>query len=500
MFSYKSQILIKNQFKKVKIKFFLYNIFYYLYYIEFGLSFFLFAPKTILEIIKNIHQLTLEIIELKNEEEYQTDANIYFNTYKKLFILLFESIQSYFFLKKNNNNENNDSLENNNDEKKKKKKKTKNVVSLALICMIHLIDLMIKENKDENQKKAENFISQCIYLLNKTFFHSKIYDSNFKSIEKKEDKEKKIDKKENKNEDEINITIKIVEDKIKKKKIIQICKEIKKKFDNGIEIIKGDPIEIDDENLKDMIEKIKTIEKEVDSLIGFYKEFFNEKNYKIEYEIKEKNNENKNEKNNQENKDKKNNLIEALKNNENKNENNDQENKDIKNNLNERLKNIYSSLSAPFELNKQIEEIKKKKDELLKKDKLDENENNKLLVLNKIIEEYENIFIETNLDQILMNILKNIIVKYQFEKKKKNYIIKDIYTNDEYNVKDFEDIIKNCLKILNFQIEDSIGQQWFMTGESFYILQNLVFGEEYFYENIELYKIVIIKCLKNMML
>jgi len=168
-----------------------------------------------------------------------------------------------------------------------------------------------------------------------------------------------------------------------------------------------------------MIEKIKTIEKEVDSLIGFYKEFFNEKNYKIEYEIKEKNNENKNEKNNQENKDKKNNLIEALKNNENKNENNDQENKDIKNNLNERLKNIYSSLSAPFELNKQIEEIKKKKDELLKKDKLDENENNKLLVLNKIIEEYENIFIETNLDQILMNILKNIIVKYQFEKKKK---------------------------------------------------------------------------------
>jgi hypothetical protein len=48
--------------------------------------------------------------------------------------------------------------------------------------MIHLIDLMIKDqNKDENQKKKdENFISQCIYLLNKTFFHSKIYDSNFK--------------------------------------------------------------------------------------------------------------------------------------------------------------------------------------------------------------------------------------------------------------------------------------------------------------------------------
>ena len=230
MFSYKSQILIKNQFKNVNIKFFLYNIFYYLYYIEFGLSYFLFDPETILEIIKNIHQLTLEIIELKTKEEHQKDVNIFFNTYKKLFILLFGSVQSYFFLKKFNNNENNNSSEKNNNENndssEKKEEENKNVVSLALICMIHLIDLMIKDqNKDENQKKKDkNFISQCIYLLNKSFFHSKIYVSNFKSIEKEEeeDKEIKIDKKEKKNEEEINITIKIVEyekEREKKKKI-----------------------------------------------------------------------------------------------------------------------------------------------------------------------------------------------------------------------------------------------------------------------------------------
>ncbi len=184
--------------------------------------------------------------------------------------------------------------------------------------------------------------------------------------------------------------------------------------------------------------------KKENSLIEIYNKFSYEKNYKIE-----------NNKSNQ-----KNNFI---------------------NNLNKILDDIKKSL------NNLNEQIKKQKDELLKKDKLDENENNKLLVLNKIIEEYANIFIETNLDQILMIILKNIIVKYQYEKKGVNYIIKDIYTNDEYNVKDFEDIIKNCLKILNFQIEDSIGKQWFMIGETFYILQNLVFGEEYFYDNIELY-------------
>ena len=149
LFSFESQNIIKEQFKNITDKFYFYNIFYYLYYIEFGISYFLFDSKTLLEIIKNIHQITLEIIELKNQLKNHNE-NIFFNTYKKIFILLFEGIQSYYFLKEEENNS------------KKNDDNFKNTGSLALICMIQLIDLMI-EDQEYNNNNNNNNINNMIY-------------------------------------------------------------------------------------------------------------------------------------------------------------------------------------------------------------------------------------------------------------------------------------------------------------------------------------------------
>ncbi len=322
------------------------------------------------------------------------------------------------------------------------------------ILLINFTKVKIYTNNVNNPDEVESYFLE---LLDYNF-----PQTDDELIQKEEEKKIKINDKEIKIDDKV---IEINEENFKNviKTIIENLKSLIKSIDETLKIKLIDEnkkeksvklidknkkenylIKLIDENKKEIPVKLIDENKKENSLIEIYNKFSYEKNYKIE-----------NNKSNQ-----KNNFI---------------------NNLNKILDDIKKSL------NNLNEQIKKQKDELLKKDKLDENENNKLLVLNKIIEEYANIFIETNLDQILMIILKNIIVKYQYEKKGVNYIIKDIYTNDEYNVKDFEDIIKNCLKILNFQIEDSIGKQWFMIGETFYILQNLVFGEEYFYDNIELY-------------
>ena len=375
LFSFESQNIIKEQFKNITDKFYFYNIFYYLYYIEFGISYFLFDSKTLLEIIKNIHQITLEIIELKNQLKNHNE-NIFFNTYKKIFILLFEGIQSYYFLKEEENNS------------KKNDDNFKNTGSLALICMIQLIDLMIEDqeynnnnnnnnnnkdnnnnnnNKDNNNNNNNNnnnekkniFISQCISILNNTFFHRKIYNSNF---------------------------------------------------------------EYENNSIEDKLNK---------TFIDLY--------YKLSYEIEIKYN-------NKDNKDKF--IVEVN---------------------NKFDKNDYTNLL------KELENINKKNE-------------NKLYFL-----------IENNLDQILMNILKIIII---IEKNNKNSPkidknIKDSKKIDK-NIKDSIDkksidndtikkIINVCFEILNFQIKNPVGKKWFMIGESFYILQNIVFGEEYFYNEIKLY-------------